>query len=76
MKERPVAAATRLGGMPEITMALSGAKKQATPSPCAKRDQAISRKVTSVLKPANQKDAAAKATKLAANHQRKSMRPM
>src|SRR5216684_6515179 len=53
----PDALATRLGGSPERTIDISGAKNSATPSPCAKRDQASVEKLTCVLKPAYQKDA-------------------
>src|SRR6267143_3612826 len=72
----PDALATRLGGSPERRIDISGTKNSARPAPCAKRDQAIIEKLTSVLKPANQNDARPSAQKLAVLTQRKSIRPV
>src|SRR2546425_5846752 len=69
----PDALATRPGGSPESTIDISGTKKSARPTPCAKRDQASMEKLTSVLKPANQNDAAPKAHRLAVVIQRRSI---
>src|SRR5258706_14438438 len=69
----PEALATRPGGSPESTIDISGTKKSARPTPCAKRDQASMEKVTAVLKPANQNDASPNAHRLAVVIQRRSM---
>src|SRR5258708_32860139 len=69
----PDALAIRPGGSPESTIDISGTKKSARPTPCAKRDQASMGKLTSVLKPANRNDAAPKAHRLAVVIQRRSM---
>src|SRR5712691_3995955 len=69
----PDALATRPGGSPESTIDISGTKKSARPTPCAKRDQASMEKVTAVLKPANQNDASPNAHRLAVVIQRRSM---
>ena len=72
----PDALASRFGGSPERRIDISGTKNSARPAPCAKRDQAIIEKLTSVLKPANQNDARPSAQKLAVLTQRKSIRPV